>query len=129
LKLARGGLMDIEFAAQFLGLAHAREWPELLDVSTRAVISRAGDLGLLSADDAAVLADAHRLFTDVTQIMRLTIAGPFDPATAASGVKRRLATAAALPDFETLAAALNEARHFTRGVCGRVLGGGARRGG
>jgi glutamate-ammonia-ligase adenylyltransferase len=123
LKLARGGLMDIEFVAQFLILAHAGEWPQLLDVSTRNVISRAGSLGLIPSDDAAVLLDAHRLFTDVTQILRLTIAGPFDPATAATGVKRRLATAAALPDFESLAASVKEARHFTRAACGRVLGG------
>ena len=32
--------------------------------------------------------------------MRLAVAGPFDPAKAVSGVKRRIAAAAALPDFE-----------------------------
>jgi glutamate-ammonia-ligase adenylyltransferase len=125
LKLVRGGLMDIEFVAQFLILAHARERPELLDVSTRAAIAKAGELGLLAPEDAAVLADAHRLYTDATQLMRLTIAGSFDPAKAASGVKRRIADAAALPDFEALAASIKEARALVRLAYRRVLGVGA----
>jgi len=122
LKLVRGGLLDIEFIAQYLILAHARQRPELLDVSTRAVITKAGEFGLLTPEDAAVLADAHRLYTDATEIMRLTIAGPFDPSQAASGVKRRIADAAALPDFEALAASIKEARALVRLTYRRVLG-------
>ena len=122
LKLVAGGLLDIEFIAQFLILAHARERPELIDVSTRAVITKAGELRLLAPEDAAVLADAHRLYTDATQIMRLTVAGPFDPAKAASGVKRRIAEAAALPDFEALAASIKEARGLVRLAYRRLLG-------
>jgi len=122
LKLVDGGLMDIEFIAQFLILAHARERPELLDISTGAVIAKAGELGLLASEDAAVLADAHRLYTDATQIMRLTVVGPFDPSHAASGVKRRIADAAALPDFEALAASVKEARALVRMAYRRILG-------
>jgi glutamate-ammonia-ligase adenylyltransferase len=122
LKLVRGGLMDIEFIAQFLILAHARERPELLDVSTRGTVAKASELGLLGREDATILADAHRLYTDATQLMRLTIAGPFDPAKAASGVKRRIADAAALPDFEALAASIKEARALVRKAYRRVLG-------
>jgi glutamate-ammonia-ligase adenylyltransferase len=125
LKLVAGGLLDIEFIAQFVILAHGRERPEVLDVSTRAAIAKAGELGLLGLEDAAVLADAHRLYTDATQLMRLTIAGPFDPAKAASGVKRRIADAAALPDFEALAASIKEARALVRLAYRRVLGVGA----
>jgi glutamate-ammonia-ligase adenylyltransferase len=122
LKLVAGGLLDIEFIAQVLILTHARERPELIDVSTRAVITKAGELGLLAPEDAAVLADAHRLYTDATQIMRLTVAGPFDPVKAASGVRRRIAEAAALPDFEALAASIKEARDLVRWAYRRVLG-------
>ncbi|MGD1037976.1 MAG: hypothetical protein ABR878_16195, partial [Roseiarcus sp.] len=56
-------------------------------------------------------------------IMRLAVAGPFDPARAASGVKRRIAAAAALPDFESLQGAVREARDKVRRVYARVLGG------
>jgi glutamate-ammonia-ligase adenylyltransferase len=122
LKLVSGGLIDIEFTAQYLTLAHAHARPELLDVSTRATLAKSGELALISREDAASLIDAHRLYTDATQIMRLTVAGPFDAAHAASGVKRRIASAAALPNFEMLAAAVKEARTNVRGVYARVLG-------
>ena len=123
LKLVSGGLIDIEFVAQYLVLAHARRHPRLLDTSTRAVIAEAGASGLLTPDEAAALADAHRLYTDATQIMRLAVAGPFDPARAASGVKRRIAAAAALPDFESLQGAVREARDAVRHVYAKVLSG------
>ena len=102
-QAGRGGLIDIEFVAQFLTLAHAHDHPGLLGPSTRAVIAKASARGLIAPDDAAALADAHRLYTDATEIMRLAVAGPFDPAKAARGVKRRIAAAAALPDFELAA--------------------------
>ena len=122
LKLVSGGLMDIEFVAQYLVLAYASRHRSLLDVSTRAVIAEAGTLGLLTSAQAETLGDAHRLYTDATQIMRLAVAGPFDPAEAASGVKRRIAAAAALPDFEALRAAILEAREAVRMVYAEALG-------
>jgi len=121
LKLASGGLLDVEFVAQYLMLAHAAARPAILDVSTRVALLRAGELGLLSADDATALVEAHRLFTDVTQMLRLTVPGAFDPVTAASGVKRRIAAATRLPDFETLAAALIGARATVRKIYARAL--------
>ncbi len=123
LKLVSGGLLDIEFIAQFLTLAHAHAHAELADVSTRATIAKAGALELISAQDAATLADAHRLYTDATQIMRLTVAGSFEPAEAASGVKRRIAAAANLPHFEALASAIKDARAAVRSVYARIVGG------
>jgi glutamate-ammonia-ligase adenylyltransferase len=121
LKLAAGGLLDIEFIAQYLMLAHAEAKPGILDAFTRVALARAGELGLLDADDAAALFDTHRLFTDVTQMLRLTVPGAFDPATVASGVKRRIAVACQLPDFEALAAAIKEARERVRVVFARIL--------
>ncbi len=49
LKLAPGGLIDIEFLAQYLILAHAWRRPELLATETRLVLSEAAKAGLLSA--------------------------------------------------------------------------------
>ena len=114
LKLVRGGLMDIEFVAQYLGLAFAHARGDILDVSTRKAIDKAGAAGLLSADQVETLTGAHRLYSDATQFMRLAVAGPFDPAKAAAGVKRRIAAAAGFPDFEAFAAALDEARKQVR---------------
>ena len=116
LKLVAGGLMDIEFVAQYLSLAYGHARPDILDVSTRKAIDKAGAAGLLAAGHVVTLIEAHQLYTDATQFMRLSIAGPFDPAKAALGVKRRIAAAAGFPDFEAFVAALGEARKRVREV-------------
>ncbi len=123
LKLAAGGLIDIEFIAQYLQLVFARQHPAILDVSTRKVVEQAGRAELLTPEQAEILIDAHRLYTDATQFMRLSTSGPFDPAKAAAGVKRRIATAVGFPDFEAFAAALGEARKRVRAVFETILGG------
>jgi glutamate-ammonia-ligase adenylyltransferase len=123
LKLVSGGLIDIEFVAQYLTLRSGREIPALLDASTRATLAAAAAAGALALDDAEALIAAHKLYSDATQIMRVAVAGPFDPATATSGVKRRIAAAAALPDFETLEGAVREAREAVKRAYARVLGG------
>ena len=123
LKLVRGGLMDVEFAAQCLTLAFAHAKPEILDVSTRRAIDKAGRVGLLAPGLVETLIEAHRLYTDATQFMRLAIAGPFDPNTAASGVKRRIAASTGFPDFEAFVAALDEARRKVREAYEAVVGG------
>ncbi len=123
LKLVSGGLMDIEFIAQYLVLAHASRHAELIGASTRAVIAAAGARGLLAPSDADTLAAAHRLYTDATQITRLAVAGPFEPDQATRGVKRRIAAAAALPDFESLRGAIAATRDAVREVYERALDG------
>ncbi len=123
LKLAAGGLIDIEFIAQYLQLALAHRHPRLLDVSTRKVLDSAGRAGLITPEQAEILIDAHRLYTNTTQFMRLSVSGPFDPAKATAGVKRRIAAAINFPDFEALAAALGEARKRVRGAFETILGG------
>jgi glutamate-ammonia-ligase adenylyltransferase len=123
LKLAAGGLIDIEFITQYLQLALAHRHPRLLDVSTRRVLDSAGRAGLITPEQAEILIDAHRLYTNTTQFMRLSVSGPFDPAKATAGVKRRIAAAINFPDFEALAAALGEARKRVRGAFETILGG------
>ena len=55
--------------------------------------------------------------------MRLSTSGPFDPAKAAAGVKRRIAAATGFPDFEAFTAALDEARKRVRAAFGAIVGG------
>jgi [glutamine synthetase] adenylyltransferase / [glutamine synthetase]-adenylyl-L-tyrosine phosphorylase len=123
LKLVTGGLIDVEFIAQYLQLAFARQHPTILDVSTRKVVEEAGRAGLITPEQAEVLIDAHRLYTDATQFMRLSTSDPFDPAKAAVGVKRRIASAVGFPDFEAFAAALGEARKRVRATFEAIVGG------
>ena len=48
LKYVAGGLVDIEFVAQYLQLVHAARTPDILDTSTARVLEKAWRLGVLS---------------------------------------------------------------------------------
>ena len=121
LKLAAGGLLDIEFIAQTLVLAQGRSHPALLVTATPRVLDAAASAGLLRAGDADLLRRAYGLMRDLLQWQRLTVAGPFDPKTASPGLKRRMAAAVGLPDFKILERDLAETRATVRAVFLRLL--------
>jgi glutamate-ammonia-ligase adenylyltransferase len=61
LKHDRGGLVDVEFAVQYLILAHAPRHPELLaNVGNIALLKRAGDLGLIPDEIGLAAGAAYR---------------------------------------------------------------------
>jgi glutamate-ammonia-ligase adenylyltransferase len=122
LKYAVGGLIDLEFIAQYLQLVHAASMPDILDTSTARVLDKAWHLGVLATDDAEVLRPAVRLYLNLTQVLRLCLPGPFDPKTAASGLTTLLARAADVPDFATLEAFLVETQAKVRQSFVRILG-------
>jgi glutamate-ammonia-ligase adenylyltransferase len=121
LKLARGGLLDVEFVAQYLTLRHASTHPGIRHTATAAVLRHARDGALLEVAAADALIDAHKVLSDVTQLLRLCVEGRFDPGTAPIGVKRRIATALGLPDFNALAGDLEARRAEVRACCERIL--------
>jgi glutamate-ammonia-ligase adenylyltransferase len=122
LKYVAGGLIDIEFIAQYLQLVHAHERPEILDTSTARVLDKAWQLRVLLVEDAEVLRPAVQLYHDVTQILRLCLPGSFDPKTAGAGLLRLLARAADVPDFAALEATLIETQTRVRMSFVRILG-------
>ncbi len=121
LKYAAGGLVDIEFIAQFLQVVHAAATPEILDTSTMRVLDKAWRLGLLPTEYAEVLRPAARLYHDLTQILRLCLPGEFDPKTAAAGLCGLLARAADVPDMATLDAFVAETQAKVRKTFRLVL--------
>jgi glutamate-ammonia-ligase adenylyltransferase len=122
LKYAAGGLVDLEFIAQYLQLVHAATTPEILDTATARVFDKAARLRLLDVEDVEVLRPATRLYHDLTQILRLCLSGPFDPKTAGAGLLGLLARAADVPDFATLEAHLAETQAKVRRSFVRILG-------
>jgi [glutamine synthetase] adenylyltransferase / [glutamine synthetase]-adenylyl-L-tyrosine phosphorylase len=122
LKYAAGGLIDIEFIAQYLQLVHAHRLPDILDTATARVLDKARALGVLPIEDAEVLRPAIQLYQDLTQILRLCLAGRFDPKTAGQGLLRLLARAADVPDFATLDATVIETQVKVRASFARILG-------
>jgi [glutamine synthetase] adenylyltransferase / [glutamine synthetase]-adenylyl-L-tyrosine phosphorylase len=122
LKYAAGGLIDVEFIAQYLQLVHAAEHHEMLDPSTVRCLEKAARLGLLAPEDAEVLRPAAQLYQDLSQILRLCLSAKFDPKTAGPDLLRLLARAADVPDFATLDAYLSETQEKVRQSFLRILG-------
>jgi [glutamine synthetase] adenylyltransferase / [glutamine synthetase]-adenylyl-L-tyrosine phosphorylase len=122
LKFAAGGLIDIEFIAQYLQLLHAAERPGILGTATARALDNAWHLGVLATEDAEVLRSAVRLYHDLTQLLRLCLAGPFDPKTADPRLVGLLARAADVPDWMTLDAFVIETEAKVRQCFTRILG-------
>jgi [glutamine synthetase] adenylyltransferase / [glutamine synthetase]-adenylyl-L-tyrosine phosphorylase len=116
LKYAAGGMVDIDFIAQYLQLVHAAEKPEILDVSTLHVLDNAARLGVLPQSAAEILRSAARLYHDLTQILRLCVSERFNPETAGEGLLRIMARAGDAPDFSSLQAQVKETQAEVRRV-------------
>ena len=116
LKYASGGMVDIEFIAQYLQLVHALAAPDLLDVSTSKVIETAARLNLLPQSAADILRPAVRLYHDLTQILRLCVSSKFRPENAGEDLLRVLTRAGDAPDFSALEARVRETQIEVRRV-------------
>ncbi len=121
IKLARGGLVDIEFIAQFLQLISAHEHPQVLDQNTGAALRKLAEAGLLAKADADILMPADRLYQNLTQILRLCLDRPFDPAEAPEGLRALLIRATGEPDFATLEARLKDTLASVHQAFGRLI--------
>jgi [glutamine synthetase] adenylyltransferase / [glutamine synthetase]-adenylyl-L-tyrosine phosphorylase len=98
LKHVRGGLIDVEFAAQLLQLRHAAAHPEVLHTNTAEALEAAGRAGVLPAEEAATLAESARLYQRLQAVLRLSVARRFVAAEAPAGLRDALARAASGPD-------------------------------
>jgi glutamate-ammonia-ligase adenylyltransferase len=122
LKYAAGGTVDIDFIAQYLQLVHAAAKPDILNVSTLAVLDNAARLGVLPQSEAEVLRQAARLYHDLTQILRLCVTGKFNAETAGEDLLRVMARAGDAPDFSALEARLRETQAEVRRVFQTLVG-------
>jgi [glutamine synthetase] adenylyltransferase / [glutamine synthetase]-adenylyl-L-tyrosine phosphorylase len=116
LKYAAGGMVDIEFIAQYLQLVHAAERPEILSVNTMGALDNAARLALLPPFAAEVLRPAERLYHDLTQILRLCVTGRFRPELAGEDLLRVMTWAGDAPDFSSLEARVRETQAEVRRV-------------
>jgi glutamate-ammonia-ligase adenylyltransferase len=121
LKYAKGGMVDIDFIAQYLQLIHAADKPGILDVSTLHVLDNAARLGVLPQSAAEVLRSAARLYHDLTQILRLCVSERFKPETAGEDLLRVLARAGDAPDFSSLQARVKETQSEVRRVFHHIV--------
>jgi glutamate-ammonia-ligase adenylyltransferase len=113
-KLIAGGLVDVEFIAQFLVLTATARGDTLAGRScnTAETLARFGP-SVLKADDLEIVQSALALYSNIAQAVRLSIDGPFDPKEAPEGLKELLCQACDLPDITIVEA---EIRRYSQAV-------------
>jgi glutamate-ammonia-ligase adenylyltransferase len=121
LKQTRGGLIDLEFIAQFLQIVSAAEHPEVLDQNTELALTKLSAVGALSPGDAEILVPAARLYHTLTQVLRLCLDKPFVAGEAPRALKDLLARASEMPDFATLEASLKDTLAAVHGAFERIV--------
>jgi glutamate-ammonia-ligase adenylyltransferase len=122
IKHQRGGLVDIEFIAQYLQILHAANMLGILRTNTLAALAALAEHGLLAAADVQTLERAARLYQRLTQLLRLTVGGRFDPADAVPGLCQLLASAAETPDIARAESLLADTQAEVGGIFEKIIG-------
>jgi glutamate-ammonia-ligase adenylyltransferase len=125
--LGRGGLVDIEFVAQALALAHGHQRPELRQRATRPLLAALGKSGLLSAQDHTTLADAHSFLRGLENRLRIEGEHPIeriarDPAALLGAARRMGLGGQGARGGERLLEELDRRRDGVRDVYQRLVG-------
>ncbi len=122
LKLIPGGLVDLEFIAQYLRLVAPVGGLETggEDVTTAQVLARLGP-SILGRDDLETCLAMLTLATELSQVIRLCVDGPFDPKDAPAGLIERICRAADCPDIGTLQSEIKRLSKAVRTIFDRTL--------
>jgi glutamate-ammonia-ligase adenylyltransferase len=120
LKLSPGGLVDIEFAVQFLQLVHASAGGPLAPNTAQALAElRAAGLGPPGSLEA--LAAAWRLQQDLTQLLKLALEEGHQPETEPKAFQALLARAGGTSSFAALKRRLQEHRGKARAAYDAIV--------
>jgi glutamate-ammonia-ligase adenylyltransferase len=122
-KMIPGGLVDIEFVAQYLSLIAPSKGilPDDRQPGTEATLRRLGPQ-FMAPTAIDELVGALRLYSDIAQAVRLCIDGPFDPKTAPEGLKDFLCRITELPDLKVLEGELKRISNAVRAIFRELVG-------
>ncbi|MCO5730885.1 bifunctional [glutamine synthetase] adenylyltransferase/[glutamine synthetase]-adenylyl-L-tyrosine phosphorylase [Rhizobium sp. SSA_523] len=126
MKLIPGGLIDIEFLAQYARLVapDANDpTPGSQPESGTATALRRHGQALLSADDLDTCVSALSFYTELSQIIRLCVGNDFDEKDAPAGLIERLCTAADQPTLKLVEAEIKRRSKAVRSVFQACLSG------
>ncbi|MCQ4161888.1 bifunctional [glutamine synthetase] adenylyltransferase/[glutamine synthetase]-adenylyl-L-tyrosine phosphorylase [Roseomonas sp. GC11] len=73
IKAMPGGMVEVEFIAQALQLAHAKRHPAILAPTTRLALAKLAKARLLPPEEAEALIAADRLWRTMLGLLRLTV--------------------------------------------------------
>lgn len=101
LKLAKGGLVDIEFIAQLLQIIHAPHGGPL-EVNTAKALAMAKAQGLAKADQIEALEAGWKLQQNLTQLLKVALEDDADPLLEPAPFRTLLAKAAGVRTFKSV---------------------------
>jgi glutamate-ammonia-ligase adenylyltransferase len=113
LKLSPGGMVDIEFAVQFLQLAHAADGGPL-EPNTAEALAALGAASLAPAAALSALEGAWRLQQNLTQLLKVALDDDPDPSAEPPAFRALLARAGGARDFRQLRSRLAAAQVAAR---------------
>ncbi|MDP3495467.1 MAG: bifunctional [glutamine synthetase] adenylyltransferase/[glutamine synthetase]-adenylyl-L-tyrosine phosphorylase, partial [Hyphomonadaceae bacterium] len=122
IKLAPGGLVDIEFVIQHAILLSAADVPGAVIPTSMDAIRAIAAAGRLAPGEAAVLAEGLTFQLNLQQALRIASGDKFEPDSASAGLKAWLANHLALKDFSVLEARLLEIQGAVAALRTRKLG-------
>ncbi|ACL96304.2 bifunctional [glutamine synthetase] adenylyltransferase/[glutamine synthetase]-adenylyl-L-tyrosine phosphorylase [Caulobacter vibrioides] len=122
LKLDPGGLVDIEFAAQFLQLAHAAADGPLRQ-NTGEALAALREAGLADAGALSRLEAAWRLEQDLSQLIKVALEDGADVEVEPKAFKALLAKAGGVTQFKSLKPKLAKAKAEARAAYEAVVKG------
>ncbi len=119
-KTAKGGLVDVEFIAQWTVLSGGVSLEAKRETAISDMLVNA-DPDILSKDDQETLSRAFTDYNTIFQILRLCIEGEFVPEEADKGLGEILATQFDLPNLQTVQAHLKDTQQTVSHIFDRLL--------
>jgi len=110
----------VEFIAQQLRLVAPATAEETYGLSTAEALRVLGE-GVLPASDLDTVLEGLRLFTELSQVIRLCIDTPFDPKEAPAGLIERVCRAGDCPDIRTLEGEVKRLSKAVRAIFRRTV--------
>ncbi len=71
IKTGRGGMVDVEFIAQYLQLTHGMQYPQLHSQNTITALKAAREAGVLTSNDAEPLINGYKFLRKLENRLRL----------------------------------------------------------
>ena len=122
LKVGAGGVIDIEFAAQYLQLVHGHAHAALRTTGTEAALEAAALTGVAPPGDVALLAQGYRFLRKIEHRLRVVNDQPIQRLPEARGELDKLARRSGFPEGAVLLEHVTRWQHDIRASYLRVLG-------
>ena len=121
LKNASGGLVDIEFCAQYFALSYGHQYKNLLMRHPRKILEQAYSSHLISKDDVDILIHGYDMLSALQQAINLALRDQFEPEKCASSVLKHISSLLHFPDFKSLEQGLSEQKKLNRSVFYKII--------